>query len=141
MIIVDTNVVSDLMRGGTPQVLAWLSTVAGEDLYTTVITRSEIRYGIARLPQGKRRDDLDRRASAFLDEVADRTLRLDVAAADRYGFVVAERESAGRPIPRSDAQIASIAYVHRATVATRNTRDFEGCGISLIDPFVFGDPA
>lgn len=139
MIVIDTNVVSDLMRGGSASVLRWLSTIAGSDIYTTVITRSEIRYGVARLPVGRRRDDLQRRADAFFAEIADRTLPFDAAVADRYGPLVASRESIGRPISVSDAQIASIAYVQRAALATRNVRDFDECEITVIDPFT--DPA
>ena len=135
MIIIDTNVVSDLMRGGSPSVLSWLSTVADLDIHTTVITRSEIRYGVARLPVGRRRDDLQRRADALFADIADRTLPFDAAAADRYGLLVASREAVGRPISVPDAQIASISQVHRATLATRNVRDFEECGITVIDPF------
>ena len=136
MIIFDTNVVSDLMRGGSAPVLRWLSTIAGPDIYTTVITRSEVRYGVARLPAGRRQDDLQRRADAFFDEIAERTLPFDAAAADRYGVLVAMREARGHPISVPDAQIASIAHVRRANLATRNARDFAECGINVVDPFV-----
>lgn len=134
MIILDTNVVSDLMGGGSPNVLRWLRTVSPEEIYTTVITRSEIRYGVARVPAGRRHDDLERIANAFLIEIADKTLIFDARAADRYGFLVAQRVTNGRPISVPDAQIASIAHVHSATLATRNARDFEGCGLVVINP-------
>ena len=136
MIIIDTNVVSQLMRGGDPAIGRWLAAVPGEDLHTTVITRAEIGYGIARLPDGRRRDELRDRARAVFAQIADRTMPFDVAAADRYGELVASRERSGRPISVPDAQVASIAFVHRATVATRNIADFESCGIELVDPFV-----
>lgn len=135
MIILDTNVVSDLMRGGSAPVAQWLSTVAGPDLHTTAITRAEIAYGIARLPAGRRRDDLERAAGQLFTDIADRTVSFDTAAADRYGPLVAERERTGRPISVPDAQIASIALVWRASVATRNVGDFENCGVRVIDPW------
>ena len=123
------------MRGGGPEVTRWLASVPRGDLHTTVITRAEVAYGIARLPDGRRRDDLQERARSVFSQIADRTMPFDIAAADRYGELVAIRERSGRPISVLDAQIASIAYVHRATVATRNTSDFEDCGVNLVDPF------
>lgn len=135
MIILDTNVISEFMRGGGPAVIAWLTSVRREDLHTTVITRAEIGYGIARLPDGRRRDELRERARMVFAQIADRTMPFDAAAADRYGELVAMRERSGRPISVPDAQIASIAFVHRATVATRNIADFEDCGVDLMDPF------
>jgi predicted nucleic acid-binding protein len=135
VIILDTNVISEFMRGGGPEVTRWLASVPGGDLHTTVITRAEIAYGITRLPDGRRRDDVQGRARSVFSQIADRTMPFDIAAADRYGELVANRERSGRPISVLDAQIASIAYVHRATVATRNTSDFEDCGVDLVDPF------
>lgn len=135
MIILDTNVVSALMGDGTSAVDAWVLTVPIDELYITAITRAEISYGVARLPTGRRRADLHRRASAFFDETSDRILSFDGAAASRYGDVVAERERLGLPIGVLDAQIASIAFVHRASVATRNVRDFKHSGITVINPF------
>ncbi len=135
MIILDTNVISEFMRGGGPEVTRWLAGVSPGDLHTTVITRAEIAYGIARLPDGRRRDDLQERARSVFSQIADRTMSFDLAAADRYGELVANRERSGRPISVLDAQIASIAFVNRATVATRNTSDFEDCGVTTVNPF------
>ena len=135
MIILDTNVFSDLMRGGSESVRQWLSTVPGSSLHTTAINRAEIRFGIERLPDGRRKVDLAARASALFDQIEDRTLPFDAAAADQYASIVASREASGRPISVPDAQIASIASVRRATLATRNVEDFVGCGIVVVDPF------
>lgn len=135
MIIVDTNVVSDMMRGGSAPVREWLSTIAGPDLYTTAITRSEIRFGVDCLPAGRRREALQAAADAFFSEVSDRTLSFGAAEADRYGELAAARRTIGRPISVPDGQIASIASVHRAAIATRNVRDFEECGVKVINPF------
>lgn len=134
MIVLDTNVVSDLMRGGGG-VDRWLTTVSELDLFTTVVTRAEIRYGVARLPEGRRRREVAKAAEAFFHDVADRTLTFDTRAADRYGQIVADREVTGRPTGVLDAQIAAIAQSHQAQVATRNVRDFEIPGLSVVDPF------
>jgi len=136
MIVLDTNVVSTLMASRASDLDEWLSDVDGAALFTTTITRAEIRYGIERLPAGSRRDGLAARADALFDEIADRILSFDSAAADRYGALVAERERVGRPISVPDAQIAAIAMVHRATVATRNVRDFTGTGVGVVNPFL-----
>lgn len=135
MILLDTNVFSALMSTGTSVLDPWLATVSGTDLFTTVITRAEIRYGLERLPHGTRRTDLAARADALFGEIADRLLVFDGAAADRYGALVAARERSGRPISVPDAQIASIAFVHRATLATRNVKDFADTGVPVVNPF------
>lgn len=135
MIVIDTNVVSALMSARAVELEPWLRVVDGSQLFTTAITRAEIRYGIERLPDGRRRDDLSARADALFDETAERILPFDSAAADRYGRVVATREQVGRPISIADAQIAAIALAHRATIATRNAKDFHGTGARVVDPF------
>lgn len=135
MIVLDTNVVSALMTSRADALDGWIAEVDGASLFTTAITRAEIRYGIARLPEGARRTELASRADALFEETADRILPFDSRAADRYGVLVADRERAGRPISVPDAQVAAIALVHRAIVATRNTRDFSGTGVRLVNPF------
>lgn len=135
MIVLDTNVLSDLMGGGSEAVRQWLSTVPGSSLHTTAINRAEIGFGIARLPDGQRKDDLATRAAALFDEVENQTLPFDAVAADRYASIVATREANGRPIGVLDAQIASIAAARRATLATRNVADFAACGIVVVNPF------
>lgn len=135
MILLDTNVFSALMATDSSALDPWLATVSGADLFTTVITRAEIRYGLERLPRGMRRDELVARADALFREITDRMLVFDSAAADRYGALVAARERIGRPISVPDAQIASIAFVHRASVATRNVEDFVDTGVSVLNPF------
>lgn len=134
MIVIDTNVFSALMAGDR-SMDAWLDTVAAADLYTTSITRAEVRYGIARLPKGRRRDQLAERADGLFEEIRERTLVFDSQAADAYGEIVAVRERSGRPIGVLDAQIAAVARTHRAAVATRNVPDFENCGVPIINPY------
>jgi predicted nucleic acid-binding protein len=134
MIVLDTNIVAALMAN-VADLDAWLETVPRHELYTTVMTRAEIRYGLSRLPAGKRRSRLTEEAEAMFSETQDRLLPFDARAADRYGDLVAAREGAGRPISVADAIIASIAWVHRASLATRNLRDFDDCGIQVINPY------
>lgn len=135
MIILDTNVLSDLMRGGSPETLRWLDTVPRSALHTTAVNRAEIRLGIARLPDGRRKASLADRADAVFAQVEDHVWPFDSAAADRFASVVADRQIAGRPISVADAQIAAIASVRRASLATRNVDDFVACGIVVVDPF------
>lgn len=137
MTILDTNVVSELMKS-TPSaaVISWISAQLANDLYTTTITVAEILYGIELLPKGKRRDQLLREADAtFSEDFAGRILPFDEASARFFGAVAAGRRSQGRPIGTFDAQIAAITRVHGAIVATRDTGDFEGCGVRLINPW------
>ena len=134
MIVLDTNIVATLMADGA-EIEPWLMTVPRQELYTTVMTRAEIRYGLARLPAGKRRTDLASRADALFTQTQERLLTFDAKAADRYGEIVATRQAAGRPISVADAIIASIAWVHRASLATQNVRDFDDCGVAVVNPY------
>lgn len=140
MIILDTTVVSELMRTSPePAVVAWTATRVFVELYTTTITRAEILYGIAILTAGRRRAALAEGATRmFLRAFTGRILTFDAAAADRYAEIRSTRRRAGRPISPLDAQIAAIAAVAGAAVATRNVRDFEGCGVEIIDPWGAG---
>ena len=141
MIILDTNVVSELMRpDGDPQVLSWMRETGDGDLATTAITVAEIEYGLARLPDGSRADALRNAAAGLWESFATSILPFDVAAARNYGTLMAARERAGRPTSAFDAQIAAIAKVHNAKVATRNIADFKGMGLTLIDPWSFSGP-
>jgi predicted nucleic acid-binding protein len=134
MIVLDTNIVAALMADGA-EIDPWLMAVPRHELYTTVMTRAEIRYGLARLPAGKRRTDLVNRADDLFRQTQERLLSFDAKAADRYGEVVAIREASGRPISVADAIIASIAWVHHASLATRNVRDFDDCEIAVVNPY------
>jgi len=136
VIVLDTDVVSELMRP-TPQraVTGWLRSRPTGVLRTTSITVAEIRYGIARLPAGGRRDVLAAAADEVFADFPDQILPFDGAAAGQYPLVVSRRERLGRPVEGFDAQIAAICRVHGATLATRNTRDFLDTGIELLDPW------
>lgn len=136
MIVVDTNVVSELMREApAPVVRDWVRTHAGGDLYTTAITLAEIRYGIARLPRGRRKELFISTADELFVRFADQILAFDAVAAGFYASIVAHRDVTGRPIDGFDAQIASICRAHGAALATRNLKDFRNTEIDLIDPW------
>jgi toxin FitB len=136
MIVLDTNVVSELMRAEPAlAVLAWLRKSSGAGLYTTAVTVAEIRYGIARLPEGQRRESLHQAANEIFGAFPRQVLPFDLAAASTYADVVAGRERQGNPIDGFDAQIAAVCRSQAATLATRNTKDFAATGISIIDPW------
>jgi predicted nucleic acid-binding protein len=137
MIVLDSNVLSEMLRPAPDAgVMRWVEAHSASQLFTTAVTEAEIRYGVARLESGQRKSAL---ASAvdgiFLEDMAGRVLPFDGEAAVAYAAIVADRESHGRPISQFDAQIAAIARIHGADVATRNVRDFEGCGVGVIDPW------
>lgn len=137
MIILDTNVISELSK---PQpsdaVMAWTDTVHGPATATTAVTAAELLYGVARMPEGHRKAALRQGVEAMINtDLGGRAYPFDLAAASLYATIVADREAAGRPISTQDAQIAAICRSHDATLATRNTKDFEGTGIKLVNPW------
>lgn len=137
MVVIDTNVVSELMRP-TPAtaVLAWFSRQRSADLYLTAVSEAELRAGAAILPSGQRRDRLAAEVDAVVrEDFAGRVLPFDSAAARAYAAIAASRRAVGRPILEADCQIAAIARARDAAVATRNAADFEHCGIAVIDPW------
>ena len=137
MIVIDTNVVSELMRARPdPTVLAWFAGHAAETLFLTAISEAELRIGAAILPAGQRRDHLVGAIDAMIDQdFAGRILSFDSPAARSYAEIAAARRAAGKPIMDADCQIAAIARACGADMATRNVRDFEGCGIGVINPW------
>lgn len=105
-------------------------------VYFTTVGEAELRLGVALLPAGRRRTALLASVERILEEdFRDRILPFDRAAACAYALIAADRRSAGRPISQFDCQIAAIARVNGAAVATRNFRDFDGCGIEVLDPW------
>ena len=136
MIVLDTNVVSELMRPEPSEaVLTWLAETADSRRATTAVTVAELRFGIARLPEGGRRRALAVLADDVLQRFGEQVLPFDLAAAPHYAALVAHRERSGRPIHTADAQIAAITRTHGATLATRNIADFEDIGLPLVDPW------
>jgi toxin FitB len=136
MIILDTNVVSELMRPEpAPQVAAWVRVRDRRELCMTSITLAEIRYGIARLPDGRRKQVLLDTADDIFRAFSDQVLPFDTAAAGHYATIASARERAGKPIPGFYALIAAVCRSRAAALATRNLPDFEGTGIEVIDPW------
>lgn len=137
MIVLDTNVLSELMRPApNPAVVAWLDQQPAGDVATTSITVAEILYGIERLPAGRRQRNLAMLAAELFDqEFHGRLLPFDALAASHYSQRIAQAERNGTPVSMADGQIAAICHAHGATLATRNTKDFEPLGIPLINPW------
>ena len=137
MIVIDTNVVSELMRARPdPAVLAWFAGHAAETLFLTAVSEAELRTGAAILPAGQRRDRLVGAIEAMIDQdFAGRILPFDSPAARSYADIAAARRAAGKPIMDADCQIAAIAGASGAAIATRNVKDFGGCGIEVINPW------
>ncbi len=136
MIVLDTDVVSELMRPSRdPAVVTWLGQQTRGSLVTTAITVAEIRFGLARLPDGRRATELRQLADEVLGAFPGQVLPFDTAAAALYDDIAAARERGGRPVDALDAQIAAICRAHSDSLATRNTRDFVGNGVELVDPW------
>jgi predicted nucleic acid-binding protein len=137
MIVLDTNVLSELMKA-TPSeaVNSWVARQPPSSLFITTVAQAEILYGLALLPSGSRRDKLRAAAQAMFEEdFAGRILPFDTAAAYEFAEIAAERRQSGRPISQFDAQIAAIARSRGAALSTRNISDFEGCGLQIFNPW------
>jgi toxin FitB len=136
--LLDTNVLSELMRAApAPEVMVWFAGQPTSLIHTSAITQAEIWAGIALLPAGKRREALAEAAGQlFEQDLNDRCIVFNGAAAMQYGFVRAQRQSVGRPISTEDAQIAAIALAGKLALVTRNTKDFEQIdGLEVINPW------
>ena len=137
MLVLDTNVLSAIMQDQPdPAVSRWLDRQARESVWTTSISVYELRYGIEILASGRKRRGLEQIFQRLLDEVLDRRiLPLDRDAAETSGMIGAKQRQRGRPVEIRDVQIAGIVAARKASLATRNTRHFEGIGLSLVDPW------
>ena len=140
MIILDTNIVSEIMRPNpSSKVVAWVAGQAAPNLYLCAVNEAELLYGVEILPPGRRRDRLRQEVEGMLrEDFEGRILPFDSAAAQAYALIAATRRAAGRPINYADCQIAAIARSREASVATREVDDFEGIGIAVINPWVIG---
>ncbi len=137
MILLDTNVLSELTRPRpSPEVIAWLE---GNEPFLALpaIVLAELRYGIARLPAGRRRSSLLKFWNMIRDRFRGRIFSFDERAAEAYGDLAAAADRAGTPVNVADGQIAAIALVHGMNVATRDIGDFEVSGVPLINPWNF----
>ena len=137
MIILDTNVLSALMRTAPePTVVAWVDQQAADDVWITSITLFEARFGLALLPAGRKRRALEAAFRKLVEEdLENRVLGFDQPAAEAAAELAAERQQDGRPVDMRDTQIAGIAVARRATIATRNVRHFDGLSVPVVDPW------
>jgi hypothetical protein len=137
MILLDTNVLAELMRLAPSSVVEnWMGGQPAASLFISNITAAELRYGLALMPESRRRRQLAAQAEAMLiTDFAGRILPFDSPAACAYASIAAAGRLSGRPISQADAQIAAIAASRGASLATRNVVDFVDCGIDIIDPW------
>ncbi len=137
MVVVDTNVLSELMRPTpNPAVVSWVAERATSSLHITAISEAELRFGLAIMPPGRRRDGLTVGLERMLRTgFADRVLPFDSAAASAYAEIAAAQRAKGRPIPEADCQIAAIARSRGMALATRNVRDFVDTSVDIVNPW------
>ena len=136
MIVIDTSVASELMRPSpSPLVRSWAEGQPVAGLYMTAITVAEIRYGIERLPEGRRKEQFLAAADDVFISFSEFVIPFDAEAAASYALIVAHRDRVGLPIDGFDAQIAAICRIHGAGLATRNLKDFRETGIKVVDPW------
>jgi toxin FitB len=138
MKILDTNVVSELLRPNRHEnVVAWVDAQPLAELFLTAITEAELHYGVAKMPNGKRKKALEADVDAILkQEFAGRILPFDSNAAIEYAAIVSTRRALGKPISQFDAQIAAIARANgAAAIVTRNVEDFAGVGVEIVNPW------
>lgn len=136
MIVLDTNVISELQgRRHSETILRWLDGYDSEVVFLTAIAMAEISFGIALLEPATRRDGLQQTFARIENDFSGRILSFSQNVAARYGVLSARRQKEGRPMETKDAMIAAICLSHDATLATRNTKDFEGLDLKLVNPF------
>lgn len=136
MIILDTNIVSEpLKKNPEPKLMEWLDNQSAETLFITAVSRAELRFGVLRLPNGKRKNALAAQIERVLDLFKDRTLGFDSAAADKLAQIAADCEKKGKPALAPDAYIAASAAARGFAVATRDVGHFEHTGVRVINPW------
>jgi toxin FitB len=136
MILLDTDVLSEpLRRQPHPSVLAWLDEQVAETLFVSTVTQAEMAFGVACMPEGRRRESLEAAVQASMDAFEGRILAFDAAAARRYGALAARARAAGQGLPLPDGYIAAIAAAHGFIVASRDVAPYRAAGIEVIDPF------
>ena len=136
MIVLDTNVLSEpLKTRPDPKVLAWLDAQAAETLYMSTISYAELRFGVLKMPDGKRRNDLAAQIERAMELFKDRMLEFNVKAAEQLAQIGARCKEIGKPATAPDAYIAAIAAANGFTVATRNVDHFKHTGVRVINPW------
>ena len=136
MILLDTNVLSEPLQSKPSQkVVEWLDSQAAETLYLSAISYAELRFGVMRLPQGKRKNKLGTKVDQALNLFKDRTLAFDIEAAEQLAQILTRTEKIGRKTPAPDAYVAAIAMARGFAVATRNVDHFQDTGVSIVNPW------
>jgi predicted nucleic acid-binding protein len=137
MIVLDTNVLSEAIKpDASASVLGWLALQPRSNLFTTAVTKAELLYGVELMPKGRRQFALHAAITKILTQLLlDRILPFDSDAAEVYSRIAVSRRAMGRPISEADAQVAAIVHSRGAALATRNTADFEHCGIKVLNPW------
>jgi len=136
MIVLDTNVLSALMRElPDPKVVAWLDRQPRTSIWTTAITVLEVRFGLQILAHGKRRTLLIQAFDSLLERMGQRVIAFDAGAANHAGSLMAARQSEGRPVDLRDTMIAGMVLAHHATLATRNIRHFHDISATVVNPW------
>lgn len=137
MLMLDTNMLSEIMRPEPDRKIAdWIVRQPSDELFTAAVCQAEVFSGLAIMPNGRRRADLEEAARAmFADDFEGRILPFDTEAASGYAEVFAARRKIGRPSGTVDLMLAAIARVRGASVVTRNVADFEGVGVAIVNPW------
>jgi predicted nucleic acid-binding protein len=137
MLMLDTNMLSEIMRSEPEQKVAdWIVRQPSDELFTAAVCQAEILSGLAVMPSGRRRSELEEAARAmFAEDFDGRVLPFDAEAAAAYAEVFAARRRAGRPSGTIDLMLAAIARTRGASVVTRNVADFEGVGVPIVNPW------
>ena len=137
MILLDTNVISEMMRSRPePMVSAWLDRQPEEELWTASVVLAELLAGIELMPSGRKQRTLREAVEGMIaEDFRGQILNFDLQAARQYGRILAIRRKMGHPIREFDAQIAAIASAHGAVLATRNVHDFLSCGLTVVNPW------
>jgi predicted nucleic acid-binding protein len=137
MVLLDTNVISEIIRERPdPAVLTWLRAHPREEFWTSSVVVAELLSGIDLMPAGRKQRALREAVEGMIaEDLRGQILKFDVSAARHYGQILATRQQIGRPTKEMDALIAATALANGASLATRNTSDFENCGIQLVNPW------
>ena len=134
--LLDTCVISELVKNSPDKnVLDWLRSTPAERLYLSVITIGEIRKGLLKLPDSKRKDLLTNWLDSLLEDYKNRILTIDLTVAENWGSIQGKAEKEGNSMPSIDGLIAAIAYTHNLAIVTRNVNDFKPSGIPIKNPW------
>lgn len=135
--LLDTCFISELVKPiPNTNVIAWLKRIPTERLFLCSLTIGEIRKGLTRLPESKKKDDLSEWLNTLLDHYKDRILPIDTPVAENWGVLQGYAEIKGQPKASIDGLIAATAYTHNLTLVSRNERDFQASGVPVINPWI-----